>query len=116
MKATDLEQPLEPCPFCGSDETGFSEPPIPWLVICGNCGAEGPYADKRKDAHTAWNTRAIQSTRIRDDALSYLEAALEAIVRETGDRGDGLIDWQRCVNRIQAIARAALTTAQERKG
>lgn len=53
------EDRLRPCPFCGGDdELALSEPPLPWFVICGACGVEGPYADKRKHAIAAWNTRA----------------------------------------------------------
>jgi Lar family restriction alleviation protein len=58
---TDRRETLKPCPFCGSEETALSEPPVPWLVICEECGAEGPYADKRKGAVGAWNTRADSS-------------------------------------------------------
>jgi hypothetical protein len=37
-----------------------------------------------------------------------MREALKSICRETGRNADGLIDWQRCVDRIQERARAAL--------
>ena len=42
------------------------------------------------------------------DRLRVYREALGGIGRETGKGFDGFIDWQRCVDRIQMIARTAL--------
>ena len=46
------------------------------------------------------------------DTITTLVEALEYIERQTGKGPDGFIDWQRCVDRIQSVARAALTKAR----
>lgn len=44
----------------------------------------------------------------QDRQGSVMRDALVKITRETGKGANGLIDWQRCVDRIQQIARDAL--------
>lgn len=57
-------QPRE-CPFCGrSDEQTphlmkYGETVIPWYVVCGNCGAQGPPCGNPDDALKEWDERAI---------------------------------------------------------
>jgi epoxyqueuosine reductase QueG len=41
--------------------------------------------------------------------VEELEEALQYIAQQIGKDADGFIDWQRCVDRIQEIARAALS-------
>jgi hypothetical protein len=55
-----------PCPFCGSKTVGLWMGPTPHMT-CGNCGADGPaYEGKRDDldqrqqhAFTAWQNAAL---------------------------------------------------------
>ena len=60
------EQPLKPCPFCGSETAPtlfrFGQASI---VSCsyalGGCDAKGPYKAVSQYAVAAWNKRADQS-------------------------------------------------------
>jgi Lar family restriction alleviation protein len=59
---------LKECPFCGSDDIGWSKSDIVAWAECANCDAEGPTAplnnedDEHDLAYKAWNRR--------DDALT----------------------------------------------
>lgn len=58
---------MKPCPFCGNTHLEFQygtedREGIPTAVLCGNCGATGPWAYVRKNAKTdevvdLWNSR-----------------------------------------------------------
>lgn len=43
-----MTEELKPCPFCGAKDSLYNY----GEVICGNCGAEGPW----KEGYT-WNRR-----------------------------------------------------------
>ena len=51
---------LKPCPFCPPDKSD----PFPQYnagyayVVCNSCGTEGPYAARKGQSVTLWNTRA----------------------------------------------------------
>ncbi len=56
-----MSEPRLKCPFCAStnntiDHLGDDERPF-FAVVCRNCEAEGPIAQNRDAAITAWNTR-----------------------------------------------------------
>lgn len=58
---------MKPCPFCGSDDVGYSYGQHPdghelSFIACGGCGAHGPvrtYANEWDDDESAaaWNKR-----------------------------------------------------------
>jgi Lar family restriction alleviation protein len=52
-----------PCPFCGYDADVTPRPSYGFYVRCSRfskCAAEGPFANNKKDAIIAWNTRTNQ--------------------------------------------------------
>lgn len=56
---------LKACPFCGKrearvDAVGSNERPF-FVVVCGECEAEGPVARSSEAASKAWNTRHAPS-------------------------------------------------------
>lgn len=57
-----MNEPLKPCPFCGSFIVGHIE--VPWVettvrrIICGVCRAEGGTESTEPEAIEAWNRRA----------------------------------------------------------
>ena len=57
------DQPLKPCPFCGSVQAPtLIMRSVSHHVECnyadGGCGARGPYKSVTQDAVAAWNKRA----------------------------------------------------------
>lgn len=52
---------LLPCPHCGVDDAFgpiYDDHPITkWLVVCDECGAQGPLKDTEQEAADAWNNR-----------------------------------------------------------
>ncbi|WP_186167280.1 Lar family restriction alleviation protein [Burkholderia gladioli] len=53
-----MSDKLSDCPFCGSEYTSLNTGGS-YYVMCGNCGAEGPWNDDDRDiAIAAWNRRA----------------------------------------------------------
>lgn len=56
-----MSNTLLPCPFCGiSDAFGpiYDDHPIyKWLVVCDECGAQGPARETEAEAVEAWNWR-----------------------------------------------------------
>lgn len=74
---------LLPCPFCGEPpEVSGGDHNNPWVVECVNpdcpvlCAVDG--ADTKKQAITAWNTRAALSATPTPEAL--VEAVVDAII------------------------------------
>ncbi|WP_186087818.1 Lar family restriction alleviation protein [Burkholderia gladioli] len=53
-----MSDKLSDCPFCGNEYTSLNTGGS-YYVMCGNCGAEGPWNDDDRDiAIAAWNRRA----------------------------------------------------------
>jgi Lar family restriction alleviation protein len=69
---------VAPCPFCGSEDVGFTDPPAPWFVQCRSCLTEGPSAhgdDSKRGAARAWNTRAALDAPGIGELVEALEEA-----------------------------------------
>lgn len=52
---------LVPCPFCKNDNQHTLEvcrEEFDYYILCGACGAEGPYSIPEEKAILDWNTRA----------------------------------------------------------
>ena len=52
---------LVPCPFCKNDNQHTLEVcrrEFDYYILCGVCGAEGPYSIRKEKAILDWNTRA----------------------------------------------------------
>jgi len=88
------DQPLKPCPFCGSESA-------PTLIMrsvsnhaeCnyadGGCGARGPYKSFPQEAIDAWNKRAYQSKEL--GALrAFAKAVMDCWPDGWGIEGDEL--------------------------
>jgi hypothetical protein len=64
-----IEQRLEPCPFCDSDQITTAPDrefgDVTWLALCKACGCRVE-RDLEADAIAAWNTRVTK----RDDELA----------------------------------------------
>lgn len=89
------DQPLKPCPFCGSATA-------PTLIMrsvshhvecarpaAGGCGTRGPYKSFPQDAIDAWNKRAYQSKEL--GALrAFAKAVMDCWPDGRGIEGDEL--------------------------
>ena len=59
------ENPVKPCPFCGSDDVildvwhtaGHTE----FAVVCQNCSASGPFDLSVTKAEEMWNMRRLEN-------------------------------------------------------
>lgn len=74
---------LLPCPFCGNESVHVHDSYVDssgFMVLCGNCTAEGPLCPTEKDASAEWNRRT-PSASTGEDGLPEL-TALRAEVRE----------------------------------
>ena len=51
------EMTINPCPFCGSDDTAatYMESYYLHMVVCRGCGTHGPQSKTKKRAIAAWN-------------------------------------------------------------
>lgn len=84
MTENDAREKLLPCPFCGAKaamEDGRND--RPWVVECPNreCRAQPfmDHADTRKQAITAWNTRATAQPEPTADAPGEARQRLLAL-------------------------------------
>lgn len=65
-------RPTRGCPFCGrADELSVefvgSSRPVGFMVVCGECGAEGPYKKTETYAVQAWDYRHGDEEKKEDD-------------------------------------------------
>ena len=51
------DEMINPCPFCGSDDTAatYMESYYLHMVVCRGCGTHGPQSKTKKRAIAAWN-------------------------------------------------------------
>ena len=66
----DLENTLEPCPFCETKESGdgrirtsIAESPEGYFTVVCWCGGSGPIMDSKREAIEAWNARGPNQVR-----------------------------------------------------
>ena len=48
---------LMPCPFCGGSAQIFTSDGTRYWAGCDQCEAEGPWAENKTTAESAWNRR-----------------------------------------------------------
>lgn len=66
-------EPLKSCPFCGSSDTQPQKPDMKGKqpILCHECGAHGPNAWHKGNAHQYWNERDPQPLYL-DDVIEWL--------------------------------------------
>ena len=72
------------CPFCGFSMTSVDHARdrgvVHHFVLCGDCGAQGPWADHAASAITIWNKR-------ERDKLSRRRGVQGMSIKRTSDEG-----------------------------
>ena len=96
----------KPCPFCGIDDIHPSSRTKSFnqgfIVICGNCKAEGPLTETRQEALEKWNKRSDEKIN-KDEKIEDLQNQLiekDAMIDWLAEQCKSMSDnsWEYCMN------------------
>lgn len=113
---TEIEQALEPCPFCESKAKPWPHPVDHngyFQVHCGGCFCEGPVQRTKKSAIAAWNTRPSPGADVmeaREIAAQRFEAEGNGVMAAAAR--EGRIDDGSYVRQALSTLTASKTMAE----